>query len=69
MCDLETIRSQVFFLCYHGKGGFTKDACDTMSLDDLNWNTKRLLDQLDEERKAHEREAAKVRAQGRVRRR
>jgi hypothetical protein len=44
----------MFFLCYHGKGGFTDAGIWNMPLDLFLWHVKRLDKQLTDENKARE---------------
>jgi len=52
----------VFFLLYCGKGGYTQESIDRMTMDELLAHGERLQQQLREEKAAHEREMARVRA-------
>lgn len=56
------MREQKFFLAYHGKGGFTLADADKMPLGELQWNCRKLFDQLTEEKRAHDAAIAKAKS-------
>ena len=64
--DLETLEAHWFFLVYHGKG-YTYADVRNMTSDELDRHVKRLVRQLEDEKRAHEEQAQRIKAQSKRR--
>ncbi len=49
----EDIRAGVFFLIYHGKGGYTEEGVWRLDPDEFFWHINKLRSTLDEETRVH----------------
>lgn len=54
ICDAATLEENIFFLLYHGGGGYSDQGIGKMSLDRFRWHVDKLLAQKKTEREAHE---------------